>query len=306
MTRTDSVAAVALVVLWSSGFIGAELGTTETSAHTLLGWRYLVAAAILIAWCKYRGFRPSRQGIRRQAVLGFFCQFLYLACIVSGVEHGVPAGTSALIAALQPLVVAALSSRLLGERFGPGRLAALFFGLVGVALVVAGDLGGGSVSWVVYLLPLAGMSALSGGTVLERRLDTGDAVPPVTPSFWAAVAWVVVLSTFGAYGSYMFVARRSGATRVSTLLYLTPATTMVWAWLMFGDGITLLAVVGVAITLASVCEWKSLVRHVVSLRYGGRSPSRPTARTSRSNAATPEPPRPSPVGSYPRASIDDD
>lgn len=331
MTRTDSIASVALVILWSSGFIGAELGTAEASAHTLLAWRYLIAAVILILWCRYRGFRFTWPSVRRQAVLGFFCQFAYLGCIVTGVESGVPAGTSALIAALQPLVVAALSTRLLGERFGTGRTVSLLCGFAGVVLVVAGDLGGGTVSWFVYLLPLVGMLALSAGTVLERRMNTteplaaamcvqacvaavlfttwsllaGDVAPPVTVSFWAAVAWVVVLSTFGAYGTYMFVLRRSGATRVSTLLYLTPATTMVWALAMFGDAVTLLAVIGVAITLASVCEWKYVLQHVFPLTgRGAPSPSRPTARRSENNAATPEQPNPGRVESCPRVSND--
>ena len=333
MNRTDSITSVALVILWSSGFIGADLGTGEASAQTLLSWRFVVAAVILIAWCRYRGLRPTWQGFRRHAVIGFCCQFLYLGFLFVGVGLGVPSGTAALIAAMQPLVVAALSSRVLGEHFGSGRVLSLAFGLVGVVLVVAGDLGGaGRVPWIAYMLPLAGMLALSAGTVLERRVNTtepialamamqasvsaalfttwsviaGDAAPPADGRFWSAVAWLVILSTFGSYGVYMFVSRRSGATRASTLLYLTPATTMVWAWAMFGDSITLVAVAGLVITLASVCEWKSIARYVFPLTYGVRPPSRPTARKSRSSAATPEPPHPSPVGSYPRASNDGD
>ena len=39
--------AAGLVLMWSSGFVGAELGTREASADTLLMWRFLVAAALL-------------------------------------------------------------------------------------------------------------------------------------------------------------------------------------------------------------------------------------------------------------------
>ncbi|WP_072806986.1 DMT family transporter [Rhodococcoides yunnanense] len=306
MTRIDVTAAVSLVVLWSSGFIGAELGTAYASAHSLLAWRYLVAAVILVAWCWYRGLRPTWQAIRRHTIIGFFAQFLYLGALVTGVGLGVPAGTAALVAAVQPLVVAALSSRFLGEQFPMGRRIALVVGFAGVFLVVAGDLGGGAASWPVYLLPVAAMLALSCGTVLERRMATtepialamcvqsvvsavlfmawsllaGDAAPPVNSGFWTAVAWTVVLSTFGAYGTYLFVLRRSGATRVSTLLYLTPATTMVWAYLAFGDRITWLAVVGLAVTAVAVIEWKFLLRTVFPVTARGVSrPSRPVART---------------------------
>jgi drug/metabolite transporter (DMT)-like permease len=80
----------------------------------------------------------------------------------------------------------------------------------------------------------------------------GHLAPPPDPTFWVAVAWVIVLSTFGGYGSYLLVLRRSGATRVSTLLYLTPPTTMVWSWFMFGDVPGPLTVPGVALCAVGV------------------------------------------------------
>jgi hypothetical protein len=128
------------------------------------------------------------------------------------------------------------------------------------------------------------MLALSAGTVLERRLQppesplvsmnlqsttaavlftavaalAGSLHPPAEPGFWGAVAWVVVLSSFGGYGAYLLVLRRSGATRASTLLYLTPPTTMVWAFLMFGDLPALPALPGIA--LCAVGVWLALGR----------------------------------------------
>ena len=47
---------------------------------------------------------------------------------------------------------------------------------------------------------------------------------------------------------YVFVARTRGATVVSTLLFLTPPTTMLWVYLMFGEAVTLVALVGLAIS----------------------------------------------------------
>ncbi len=76
--------------------------------------------------------------------------------------------------------------------------------------------------------------------------------PPADPRFWSSVLWVVGLSTFGGYGSYLLVLRRSGATRVSTLLFLTPPTTAVWAFLMFGTRPGLLALPGAAVCAVAV------------------------------------------------------
>jgi drug/metabolite transporter (DMT)-like permease len=80
----------------------------------------------------------------------------------------------------------------------------------------------------------------------------GHVQPPADPRFWWSVLWVVGLSTFGGYGSYLLVLRRSGATRVSTLLFLTPPTTALWAFLMFGTRPGLLALPGAAVCALAV------------------------------------------------------
>ncbi|MGB2718134.1 MAG: DMT family transporter [Rhodococcus sp. (in: high G+C Gram-positive bacteria)] len=313
--NVDAIAGTALVVLWSSGFIGAELGTAEAPAHTLLAWRYLAAVALLIAWCRYRKLTPTWHAIRIHAVLGLFCQFLYLGATITGIGMGVPPGVAALIAALQPLVVAMASSRIFGERVGGRQTLGLVVGIAGVSLVVVGDLSGADLAWPVYLLPAAGMLALSMGTIGQRILApkepialamaiqcsisavgfmtwsvlAGDAAPPMTTGFWAAVAWTVVLSTFGAYGAYLFVLRRNGPTRASVLLYLTPPTTMLWAFVMFGDEITWLGLGGLAVSGAGVALYlrRTHVSDGSTGRSAGSTPADPATKChSRASAAS--------------------
>ncbi len=297
--RTNVGPSVALVVLWSSGFIGAELGTRQAPASTLLAWRYLVAAVILMALCLWRHERITRDGLGRQVVLGLLCQVAYLGLTVSGVGLGVPSGTTALIASMQPLVVIVLAALVLSERARLAQLLGLGLGLGGVLLVVSGDLGAGDAPWWAYVLPFVGMLSLASGTVLQQRwrpresvltslavqtvtaafafwllaLIEGTAGEPTPPAFWFAVAWVVLLSSFGGYGSYLYVSRTQGATKASTLLYLTPPTTMVWAALMFGDRVPPaglagmgLAAVGVVVALSSA----SRSRHGAALATAAR------------------------------------
>ena len=276
--RVDLLAAASLVVMWSSGFIGAALGTRFAPADTLLAWRYVAAAVIVATWAALRGVRPDRRSWPRLALVGFLCQCLYLGGVVTGVGLGVPPGTAALVAALQPLLVAVVAGPLLGERTSTWQRVGLVLGVVGVALVVAGDLGGGTGGVAGYALVVGGMLGLSAGTLLERRLHLPVSLlesltvqtltaaaffvsvaaldhhlsPPTDPRFWWSVCWVVGLSTFGGYGSYLVVLRRSGATRVSTLLFLTPPTTALWAFLMFGTRPGLLALPGAAVCALAV------------------------------------------------------
>lgn len=313
---TGLVAAAGLVVMWSSGFVGARLGTAEAPADTLLAWRYVVAVAILLAIMVVRRPRWRRADLPRQVVLGLLCQSLYLAGVVTGVGLGVPAGVAALIAVLQPLVVGALSGPVLGELVRVRQWLGLGAGVGGVGLVVAGDAAGGGPP-LGYALVAGGMLALSTGTLLERRwrlatplFDSltihclvsaaafvvpaavaGRLAPPGTAGFWCAVAWVVVLSTFGGYGCYLLALRRFGATGASTLLYLTPPTTMLWALLMFGERVGWSGLAGMAVCAGSVWLVLSAKREATWIRGRGRSGSTRRAATAFPSSRSPTPTR---------------
>ncbi|NIY64662.1 DMT family transporter [Streptomyces malaysiensis] len=281
MPVSAAVTSIGLVVMWSSGFIGAELGTREATADTLLMWRFLAAAAVLGgAWLLLRRHRIPPRALAEQAAIGALSQGGYLGGIVWAVGLGVPSGTAALIAAVQPLAAGALAGRLLGEAVSPRQWAGLAIGLGGVALVVQGDLSAGPAAapaWA-YGLPFAAMAALLAASFLERRvraplepvdaiplhclvsavlftgvaLAGGHAAPPPAEGFWTAVVWTVLLSTVGGYGFYWLSLRRNGVTRTSALIYLTPPTTLVWAYAMFGDAPGWTALAGVVVCVIGV------------------------------------------------------
>jgi drug/metabolite transporter (DMT)-like permease len=271
-------------VMWSSGFIGASLGTPEAGTPTLMVWRFLLAAGLLLVGILLLRRRwPGLREIVVQGVVGLLAQGVYLTGVVGAVEFGVTAGTTALIAALQPLLAAALAGPVLGERVDRRQWAGLAVGLVGVALVVGGDVRVAEAPLWAYAMPFAGMAGLVAATLVERReylrgsgLETpmdvvlgiqctasallfaalapfwGGLQPAGGLLFWGAVAWFVLFSTFGGYGFYWLNLKLSSVARVSSLIYLTPPTTMVWAYLMFGERVGLLAVVGLVICSGGV------------------------------------------------------
>lgn len=300
--KSRGFAEVGFVVMWSSGFIGARLGTPEASTPTLMAWRFLLAAGLLLVGAFLLQRRlPSLREIAVQSVVGLLAQGVYLTGVVGAVEFGVTAGTSALVAALQPLLAAALAGPVLGEHVSRQQWAGLAVGLVGVTLVVGGDAGaGGDTPLWAYAMPFVGMAGLVAATLVERKenlqkstlqasantnpkagSEEADAETPLDVAlaiqcaasallfaalapfwgglepagglhFWAAVAWFVVFSTFGGYGFYWLNLKLSGVARVSSLIYLTPPTTMVWAYLMFGERIGPLAFVGLLICFGGV------------------------------------------------------
>ncbi|AXX32377.1 DMT family transporter [Actinosynnema pretiosum subsp. pretiosum] len=268
--------AAALVVVWSSGFVGAELGAAHASPDTLLTWRFLLTAGLLAPWALRALASFDRREWARQAALALLCQCLYLGGVFLAAAQGVPAGTSALIAALQPALVLTAAVLLDGRRPRLAHLLGLALGTTGVALTALGDLGAG-VALAALALPLAAMLSLTAGTLLQQRWGgaqplsrtlaaqalfaalattawtaaTGDLTPPASTGFWVAVAWSVA-SGIGSYALYYLVTARDGAARASTLLYLTPATTALWALPMFGQPIRPVTVLGLLISGAAV------------------------------------------------------
>ncbi|PSO64970.1 MAG: EamA family transporter [Cyanobacteria bacterium QH_2_48_84] len=281
MGKSRVLAEAGFVVMWSSGFIGARLGTPEASTPTLMTWRFLLAAGVLLVLVSVlrRPLPPPRE-VALQGVLGLLAQGVYLGGVVGAVEFGVTAGISALVASLQPILAAALAGPILGERVVRWQWVGLAVGLTGVALVVCGDVqGGGEAPLWAYTMPFVGMAGLVAATLLGRKttltdtsLDVvlaiqctasallfavlaqfwGGLEPVGGMHFWAAVAWFVVFSTFGGYGFYWLNLKLSGVARVSSLVYLTPPVTMVWSYLMFGESIRFGAAVGVVVCFGGV------------------------------------------------------
>ncbi|MGP3998764.1 DMT family transporter [Streptomyces sp. 8N706] len=273
----------AFVLCWSSGFIGAKLGAGSASAVTILMWRFLPLAVILIvvaaavARLSWRGL--AVRDVARQAMIGVLSQSGYLLTVYYAIQLGVSSGTTALIDGAQPLVAGALAGPLLRQYLSRKQWLGLCLGVSGVAIVTMADAAAGAnVAWWAYLIPFLGMFSLVAATFLEDRsrrrvapavsmtvhcttsavvftalaVSAGAAKPPAEISFWAAITWLVVLSTLGGYGIYWLLLRRSGVTKVNTLMFLMVPVTAVWGALMFGEPFGPQTALGLALGLAGV------------------------------------------------------
>ncbi|MGW7663452.1 DMT family transporter [Streptomyces sp. NPDC054756] len=287
----------AFVICWSSGFIGAKLGAGSAPAVTLLMWRFLPLALVLLAVAlarsSWRGLTP--RDVARQVVVGALSQSGYLLTVYGAIQLGVSSGTTALIDGVQPLVAGALAGPLLHQYVSRRQWLGLGLGVAGVAVVTGADAAsGGHAVWWAYAVPFLGMLSLVAATFLEGRSRTkvapeaaltthcltsavvftalavgaGAAVPPAEPSFWIATAWLVVLATFGGYGLYWLILSRSGVTQVNTLMFLMAPVTAVWGALMFGEPFGAQTALGLAVALAAV----------LVVRRGAGSGDRPAER----------------------------
>ena len=267
---------VGLVIFWSSGFIGGVLASETTSIFLVLFWRFLITSLVLLPFVIPAIACASMQSLSRQALIGALAMFGYLATVLGAIDYGVPAGTAALIAALQPLATAALAGAFLNERVLNRQWLGLMVGFLGVAIAVSSGLGTAPL-WA-YGLAVVSMACLVVATLIAKARPTrlsllpslwiqtatatvlflplaqldGRLQPENTANFAYAVLWFILLSTLGGYGLYWLCLARTSATRVSSLIYLTPPITSVWALVMFGEPLSLGACIGFLVCLAGI------------------------------------------------------
>lgn len=270
------------VLLWSSGFIVARFGLPYAPPLTFLILRFVGVLALLLPAVLLLRAPWPRGKIGHIAVAGLLVQAGYLAGVWCAIKLGMPAGTTALIVGLQPILTA-FAAPLVGERVRPRQWLGLVFGLGGVALVVAAKIRLSGLSPAAFWLCVLALLSMTVGTLYQKRfcpqfdLRTGTiiqfaasllVVAPLamvyedwTPSFAAvqwtarfvgAWLWSVLGLSIGAIFLLFALIRRSHATQVTSLLYLTPPTTALMAWLMFGEALSPLGMAGMALAVLGV------------------------------------------------------
>lgn len=271
------------VLIWSTGFIVARYGMPHAPPLTFLSWRYALSVLCFGIWVVLsRAAWP--QGARQWGhlgVTGVLMHAAYLGGVWAAVKAGMGAGTVALLVGLQPVLTALWLSQSQSDPGGPTvtrrQWAGLLLGLLGLLLVVWRKLGAGELSMFNLSLAVLALISITIGTLYQKRfvapcdVRTANMVQLLAalvvslplalleteaislhPHFVGALAWSVLGLTLGGSSLLYLLIQRGAATRVTSLLYLVPPTTAVMAWLLFDEALTLLMLVGMALTALGV------------------------------------------------------
>lgn len=273
------------VLLWSSGWIVAGYSARHADALTFLALRFACAgiAVAAIAFAVGAPWPKGRRAIIDCAIAGILLHAIYLGAVWWAVRHGLPAGVSGLIAGLQPVLTALFAPLIVGERISPLRWAGIVFGFLGIALVLQPKLVGVAPEVVqAVLLPVAvnvvGMFAVTLGSFWQKaRIVSGDLRTVTAVQYIAAclfvlpfafalepmriewnltmalvLAWSVLALSLGGIGLYLVLIRRGQVSRTATFLYLVPPAVAVEAWLLFGETLSPIQLVGMAVAVLGV------------------------------------------------------
>ena len=266
------------VVLWSTGFIATKYVLHSAEPLTYLTIRMAVVVAmmaVIVAVARPRW--PDRTGIAHSVVAGILVHGFYLGGTAVAIAHSIPAGLSALIPGLQPILTSTLANRWLGERVTPLQWGGLLLGLAGVVLILHNRPMSGEAGWG-WLASGVSLVSITLGTLYQRRYCSkidwraGNLVQYVAVMFFFAavaaafennevhwtrefvlsVAWLAVVLSIGSIGLLYWLIRRSAATSVASLFYLVPAVTALMAYVLFDERLDTVAIIGMIACAAAV------------------------------------------------------
>jgi len=277
-----AAAPLLFVVMWATGFVVARLSAPHADPLSFLAIRFPIAGLLFAGIAAALGAPwPGRKAAFHAAMAGAFLHGGYLGPVYWAVAHGMPAGVSALIVGLQPLMTAILAAWIVKEAISLRHWIGLAVGILGVALVVWPKLQmgmTGGITPVTTAVNVFGALSIAFGTVYQKRFATalnlasggawqyvgatavvlGFALAMEDFHFdgsfnaWFALGWSVVVLSLGAITLLMLLIRHGGVARVSSLIFLVPGVSALMAYGLFGETLSAVQIIGMAVCAGAV------------------------------------------------------
>jgi len=269
------------VVIWATGFVVARLVAPHVEPMTFLAMRFSGTAAVLvaIALAMRAPWPRTRRDWVNAAGIGLLLQAAYLAGVFWSVKHGLPAGVTSLVVAMQPLLTALAAGPLLGEEVSTLRRIGIAVGFVGVSLVLAPKLGGADGYPLPALLAaILSLVTITFATIWQKRagsrvdMRTGTAIQfaasaivmtaialaaetnavDFTLDFWIGLLWSVFGLSIGGIFLLLLMIRRGAVVGVAAWLFLVPPVAALMSFAIFRETLTATQIVGMAVATAGV------------------------------------------------------
>lgn len=272
-------APIAFICLWSGAFIAVRAGLPDVSPLFFLTIRFAMAGTFLVlilSALQPRRWRGLNGRWRMTALAGVLMNGCYLGGAYMAMTE-VTAATMALAGSLQPIMVAALSMPMLGDRFSARQWLGFALGTAGVALVAGINVvelqNGTGITWA-----LLSVGAMVAGTLLFSRYARGvpaaqaNAVQLLSGAVFCGVmmvlfedvhvqwtaaslgtlAYLTVGVSLGGMGLYLYMLNSGTAGKVAANFYLTPGLTAIFGYVLLGESLSPLALCGFVLASAGI------------------------------------------------------
>lgn len=276
----ESLLAWYFVSVWGSGFLATKLGLQHAAPFTFLSLRFAFGLLCLIPLLLI--VRPRWPASRSEAGHLLVAGLLMHAVHLGGSHYtqylGMSAGITAVLLSVQPLLTAVIAGRWMGERIGARQWAGIAIGLAGVTLIVWHKIDVREATAGALLAVTISLAGVTAGTLYQRRwcptvdlraaalLQFAGTLVVLAPLAWlvegavvrwswslaGAIVFLVIGASFLAVNALHTLMRRGQATRVTSLIYLTPIFAVALELLMFGVVPSVISLAGIAVTCCGV------------------------------------------------------
>ena len=243
--------AVFYVVLWASAYVPSKVGATEMAPTWFLVARFTVAGLVmaLITLGLRRPFPRRLSDWVVYAILGIFANAAYLGLTYAALSQGLAAGIGSIVASTNPLVLALIAPRLLGEPLTWRKLLGMALGFGGVVFVMLARSGGGGAPPAAVAIAFIGVVSNVVSTIVFKRargstdllaintiqlLAAGLSLVPVavlifgtptvtlSPELVESFVYLILVLSVGASLLWFWLLSHGAASRVSAFYFLTP------------------------------------------------------------------------------------
>ena len=276
----ESILAWYFVTVWGSGFLATKLGLQHAAPFTFLTLRFVFGILCLIPIVLI--YKPRWPASRREFGHIIVAGLLMHAVHLSGSHYtqylGMSAGITAVLLSIQPLLTAVIAGRWMGERLSARQWLGIAIGLAGVTLIVWHKIDVREATVGALAAVTISLAGVTAGTLYQRAfckaadlraaalLQFTGTLVVLAPLAWliegAAVRWswslagaivfLVIGASILAVNAFHTLMRRGQATRVTSLIYLTPIFAVALELAMFGVVPTVISLTGIAITCLGV------------------------------------------------------
>lgn len=276
--------------VWGSGFLATKIGLQHAAPFTFLSLRFafgIVCLTILVLVLKPR-WPATRAELGHVIIAGLLMHAVHLGGSHYAQYLGLFAGITAVLLSVQPLLTAIFAGRWMRERLSALQWLGIAIGLAGVTLIVWHKIDVREATLGALTAVAISVAGVTAGTLYQRMhcpvvdLRAAALVQFISTFFvlaplaWfvegAAVRWswslagVIVFLVIGAsilaVNAFHTLMRRGQATRVTSLIYLTPIFAVALELLMFDVLPSVVSMAGIAITCLGVAmvSWTRPVR----------------------------------------------
>jgi len=277
---------VMFIFLYGSGFVFTAFGLENSSPMAFLALRFFIAFFILLViaiilkvqWPKNINefFHISIAGL---LTVGVFSIGVFLS-----LSFGISASLSALIIALQPIIVTFLAVRLLGEKFNIKIILGLLLGVFGVAFVVSSKAGGSDTQILGIIFSVVALLGLSFGNIYQKKycsnmnLYSGGAIQTLASTilvapllmfyenihitfngdFIIALLYMSVGVSIGALSFLYIMIEKGEVSKVSSIFYLVPVSAAIVGYFVLDSSFDIYIFIGIVFVLLSIVliNWK--------------------------------------------------